>query len=232
MHNEGEPAGGPAEAAVESNAQASFPGDTGELAPETRRVLVQLLLGPSVDGRRHPRLWPVLQRDEAILRKRLHELFLTLEVDHDQKVAFIRQVVADSVEIPILLRRAQLTFLESALLLFVRHRLTQADAQGERAVVAYEEMVHHLQVFKRADNPDHARFERLSDNAVEKAKKLGILNRIRGTEQRYEVSPTLKLLFSAEDIQALTRIYERLCANETEVPVDDAPLLEDEEGEV
>lgn len=35
-------------------------------------------------------------------------------------------------------------------------------------------------------------------NAVDKAKKLSLLQFIRGSGERYEVSPTLKLLFSAD----------------------------------
>ena len=52
--------------------------DHGTLPLETRRVLVQLLTGPSLDGRRHPKLWPVLLRDEQALRIQLSELFLDL----------------------------------------------------------------------------------------------------------------------------------------------------------
>ena len=37
-------------------AQPLYPGDTGELPLEARRLLVQLLSGPSLDGRRHGRL--------------------------------------------------------------------------------------------------------------------------------------------------------------------------------
>lgn len=184
-----------------------FPGDLGCIPHETRRVLVQLLLGPAVDGRRQGNLWAVLLRDEAVLRERLHELFLELVVDHDQKVAFTRQVIADDIEIPILLRRANLTFLESVLILSLRQRLTQADTQGDRAVVSWREMVEHLSVYERTGNVDHARFDKQCQGAIEKAKKLNFLQKIRGADDRFEVSPTLKLLFPAEEIQALTRTY-------------------------
>lgn len=188
----------------------SFTGDTGELKMDTRRVLVQLLLGPSVDARRQSKLWPVLVQDEKALRSRLHELFLDLVIDHEQKVAFTRQVVSDQLDVPILLRKAPLTFIESALLLFLRQKLTQADAQGERAVVSVQEMQEHLSVFEKADNSDRARFERQTVNAVEKAKTLSLLRKLGRNEERYEVAPTLKLLFSAEEIQGLMRTYESL----------------------
>jgi hypothetical protein len=189
---------------------ATFLGDTGSLPIDTRRVLVQLLLGPSIDAHRQSKLWPVLLRDEAVIRSRMHELFLEVVIDHEQQVAFTRQVTSEELEVPILLRKASLTFLETALLLFLRQRLTQADAQCERAVVSLSDMQEHLGVFERDNNPDHAKFDRQVVNAVDKAKKLSLLQRIRSSDERYEVAPTLKLLFSAEEIQQLTQTYGQL----------------------
>src|SRR5580692_10327828 len=96
-----------------------YPGDTGELPWETRRALVQLLAGPSLEARRHAKLWPILVRDEVIIRRRLAELFLELVMDVDLKVAFTRQADVGDVDSPILLRRSQLTFLDSILLLYL-----------------------------------------------------------------------------------------------------------------
>lgn len=194
-----------------------FPGDLGRIPHETRRVLVQLLLGPAVDGRRQGNLWAVLLRDEAVVRERLHELFLELVIDYQQKVAFTRQVATSDIEIPVLLRRANLTFLESVLLLFLRQRLTQAETQLERAVVSWQDMVEHLSVYERSGNVDHARFDKQRHGAIEKVKKLNLIQKIRGAEDRFEVSPTLKLLFPAEEIQALTRTYQDL-THETHPP--------------
>lgn len=191
----------------------AFVGDKGQLTLEARRVLVALLLGPSVDARRQTKLWPVLLRNESVLRSRLHELFMDLVVDHDQQVAFTRQVVTEEVNTPILLRKMALTFLESALLLFLRQRLTVADAQGERGVVSLQEMQEHLSVFERDDNADEARFRRQALLAVEKLRKLSLIRLLLGGgDKRFEVAPTLKLLFPAEEIQALTRTYAGLAA--------------------
>lgn len=197
----------PVDAAAEGGAADTFAGDTGALPLDTRRVLVQLLLGPALDATRQRRLWPVLLRDEVVIRSRLHELFLELVVDAEQQVAFTRQVVAESIDAPVLLRKSNLTFLETALVLYLRQRLTQADAQGERSVVAIDDMQAHLAVFERVANPDHARFGRQMSAAIEKAKKLGLLRLLAGGAQRFEVSPTLKLVFPAEAIQALSRTY-------------------------
>lgn len=224
--------GAASNAATEADTElANFVGDTGALPVDTRRVLVQLLLGPSVDARRQSKLWPVLLRDETVIRSRLHELFLEVVIDHEQRVAFTRQVASEALDVPILLRKSSLTFLETALLLFLRQRLTQAEAQAERAVVSLLDMQEHLAVFERDDNPDHARFERQMVNAVDKAKKLSLLQRIRSSDERYEVAPTLKLLFSAEEIQALTRTYARSAASPDGDEVDFEGAVESEAPE-
>ena len=210
-----------------------FIGDQGTLPVETRRVLVQLLLGPALDARRQTKLWPILLRDESTVRSRLHELFLELVIDRDLEVAFTRQVVSDELDVPILLRRTQLTFLDSLLLLFLRQRLTQSDAQAERAVLAHQEMVDHLTIFQRQGNVDHARFGKQIANAIEKAKRLSLLQKIRDSDDRYEVSPTLKLLFPAEEIQALARIYAELASSSPNANLDEveSPSETDDEAE-
>lgn len=209
---------------IPPNDAGLFSGDTGALPMDTRRVLVHLLLGPALDAERQTKLWPVLLRDERVLRSRLHELFLELVVDREQRVAFTRQVVDEAADVPVLLRKAALTFVQSALVLFLRQQLTQADARGERAVVSHEEMREHLRVFEQDKNVDRAKFERQANNAVEKAAQLNLIRRLRGEDARYEVSPALKLLFPAEEIHALTETYLRLSQRGA------SDALADEEG--
>jgi hypothetical protein len=191
-------------------AQALYLGDCGQLPLETRRVLVQLLAGPSLDARRHARLWPVLKRDETVVRSRLADLFLELVIDPGQQVAFTRQADVGELEAPVLLRRLPLTFLDSVVLLFLRQRLTQADVRGERAVFEAPEIIEQVAPYERATSTDHAGFNKRIQASIEKMKKNSILQKIRGSEERYEISPTLKLLFSPEDITELTQQYRAL----------------------
>jgi hypothetical protein len=206
-----------------------YPGDAGELPLETRRALVHLLAGPSLEARRHPKLWPVLVRDEIVIRRHLAELFLDLVMDADQKVAFTRQADVGEIDSPMLLRRSPLTFLDSILLLYLRQCLTQADTKGERAVVSVDEIQEHLSVYQAAASTDRAGFAKRVHASIEKMKKSNMLQKIRASEDRFEVSPTLKLLFSAEEIQALTKLFDRMAAGEAiAVPSSEAP---DEETE-
>lgn len=205
-----------------------FLNDTGALPLDTRRALVQLLSGPSLEARRHPRLWPVLLRDEVVVRSRLADLFLELIIDRDMQVAFTSQVDAGELEVPILLRRAQLTFIDSVLLLFLRQRLTQAQSHGDRAVIAREEIIENLLPYERAASTDRAGFTKRVNASVEKLKKHNILQKIRASDERFEIAPTLKLLFQAEQIVALTALYERMAAGEAPPPAPQAPDDEDE----
>lgn len=187
-----------------------YPTDTGRLPLEARRVLVQLLSGPSLDGRRHRRLWPVLLRHREVVASRLHDLFLELVIDPDAQVAFVRQADTGELDTPILLRRAPLTFLESVLLLYLHGQLADAELRGERAVVSHDEMLEQMRLYERELNTDQAGFERRAKAAIEKAKKNNLIAAIRNSEGRFEISPTLRLLFSAEQVAELSRIYARL----------------------
>lgn len=197
-----------------------YPGDTGELPADTRRAFVQLLAGPSIDGRRHAKLWPALLRDEAIVRARLSELFLELIVDRDLQVAFTRQADTAELDAPSLLRRSPLTFLDSALLLFLRQRLASADARGERAVISSGEISSHLDLYEHAVNTDKAGFHRRAAASTKKMTQQKILIKLRGAEDRFEISPVLRLLFSPETISRLTAVYERIAAGERVVVAD------------
>lgn len=191
-----------------------FPGDCGELRGETRRALVALLSGPSVDGERQPKLWFILKRDEDVLRSRLNDLFLELTVDDNARVAFIRQVSQHGdVEMPVLLRRQPLTFLQSAGLLILRAALARAAAAGQRAVIGADEFKSDLGAYDDPKKSDKARFSKQSNAVLEAMKGMSLLRPISGSEDRYEVSPTLSLLVSAEQLEAFAKTYDGFLRN-------------------
>jgi len=205
--------------------KALYIGDNGELPLETRRVLVQLLSGPSLDGRRHSQLWPILVRDEHLIRRSLSDLFLDLIIDVDQQVAFTRQADVGELHAPILLRRSPLTFIDSVILLYLRQCLTQADIHGERALIDAADILEQITLYERTVSTDHAGFNKKIHASIEKMKKNSVLQKIRGQDDRYEISPTLKLIFSAEDIVALTRQYKSLVEGTT------SQVAADQDGE-
>ena len=209
------------------NSLVTFDGDTGDLAMPARYVLAKLLIGPSVDALRDLALWDALVANEVVIRARLHELFLELVLDVETGVAFTRQVRAEGVEFPVLLKRQPLTFADTVLVLHLRERLTRADVVGERAVVDREAMIEHLSLFKRSTTTDHAAFAKQTDGSIDKLKKLGLLQSIRGSDGRYEISPTLKMLFSADEIVAVTERYRAYLAPVDAVTTPSATVTSD-----
>jgi len=185
-----------------------YPGDTGELPELARRVLVQLLIGPSLESGRHPRLWPGLIQHRSTIRSRLADLFLDLVMDPERGVAFTRQADTGELETPILLRRSPLTFLDSVLLLYLRGLLAEAGARGERAVVSGADMADQLKLYERSQSTDRAGFEKRIRAAIEKAKRNNIIGPIRGSDDRYLLSASLKLMFGAEEVTALAQLYK------------------------
>ena len=202
----------PVEAASEGAERANqlYPGDVGALPLDARRALCQLLSGPSIDAGRHGQLWPALLRHEPVLRARLADLFLELVIDAEAGVAFTRQADTGELGTPVLLRSAPLTFIDSVLLLHLRQQLAEADAHGNRAVVEEGALVDVLSVYEKNLSTDRAGFARRVSAAIVKMKEHHVLERLRGSEDRYEISPALKLLFSAEEVQALAQVYREL----------------------
>jgi len=207
-----------------------FIGDVGELDLDTRRALVQILIGPSIDEKRHSKLWSVLLKDEEIIRKRLSDLFLELIIDHNLRVAFTRQADTGELEVPVLLRHSKLTFIDSVLLLYLRRQLTQAESRGEqRAVVSREDITEHLQTYEPSDNTDRSGFIKRINASIQKIKDRSILQKIRSSEDRFEVSPALKLLFSAEEISALTKTYQQMASQK--IPANQEDNINEENGD-
>lgn len=194
-------------------AEPLFTDDAGALPLDARRVLIHLLAGPFLDGKRHAKLWRLLLVHETMMRSRLGELFLELVVDHDQQVAFTRQVAMEEIDAPSLLRKTSLTFIDSVLMLYLRQLLSESDTHGERAAVSEEDIHVQLGLYEKTANTDHAGFRKRISAAVENAKKRYILRLIDGSKGRYEISPVLKLLFGAEEVIALKNQYQQLLAH-------------------
>jgi hypothetical protein len=199
-----------------------FLGDSGELPFDARRAACQLLAGPSVDAQRQPAQWAALLRHEAGIRSLLCDLFLELVLDRDGGFAFVRQADTAELDSPTLLRTAPLTFVESVLLLFLRQQLADADTRGERAVVEELQMVEAMSIYQKNVSTDQAGFAKRVAAAIGKMRENQLLSRLRGSEDRYEISPALKHLFSAEDVAALGETYRQL--REGGTPVDDLLL--------
>jgi hypothetical protein len=193
-----------------------FPGDTGTLEESTRRVLLQLLRGPYIHRERHPKLWPVVIRDEEILRSRLADLFLSLVVDTERGVAFIRNAVpAEADDIPKVTRSTPLSLIDTGLVLLLRDALLRAETQDTRAFIDRAEIDDALSVYRPATSTDEAMFERRVSSAVERFKANSVLLSTAEPD-RFEISPVLALIFDADQVATVREAIDRLLDEQQE----------------
>ena len=192
-----------------ANPGALWDGDPGSLPRGTRRTLVRLLQGPYLTTELHPELWNALLADEAAIRRRLGDLFLELVVDREAGLAFIRNAQDPTGESPSVMRTMPLTLVDTVLLLHLRTLLLRTTTPGERVFVDRGEIDDHLTVYRPHVSTDHSGFMRRVSSSIDKLKRASLL-RETDVPERYEISPVLALVFSADEVAAVSAEYRRL----------------------
>ena len=183
--------------------------DCGQLPEATRRALVQLLRGPYISEERHSKVWATLLRSQDDIKKRLGDLFLELVIDVDARVAFVRNMEAKESELPKVVRSQRLTLLDTALVIFLREQLLNAEATGRRSFVGYTDIIDHLSVYRNMERIDEAAFIRRLRSSIEKMKNHSVLLST-AEDDRFEISPILRLVFDADQVIAVTKEIERM----------------------
>lgn len=188
--------------------------DHGSLPEATRRVLVQLLRGPYVSRERHSKAWAALLRAEDIIRERLGDLFLELVMDVDAGIAFVRNMESDEVELPRVVRSQRLTLIDTALVLFLREQLLHAEATGRRVFVGRADIIDQMSVYRSNAQIDEAGFNKKVRASIEKMKDQSILL-ATVEEDRFEISPILRLIFDANQVLAVTEEIRGLVSEDS-----------------
>lgn len=201
------PDGVPASSDADAASAALWPGDAGVLREPSRRALLELVKGPYLSGTKSPALWSALLADEPSIRSRLHELFLELVVDRIGEFAFVRNVDAGELATPTTVRTESLTFLDTAMLLVLRQMLLTAEGEG-RVIVGQDEVFEQLHVYRTADRDEHDFTKRLNASWGKMQNKLRIIH--NAGDDRVEISPVLRLIVDAEQVNAIAAEYRRI----------------------
>ena len=197
----------------------------GALVDESRRVLVHLLQGPFLDGRRDSARYAQLLRDRSAIEARLADQFLELIVDDDAQVAFVRQSEEDP-DAPKLLRRLTgLNRLDSVLLLVLRQMLLTQSSRGQRTVVSEPEIQQALAAYRRTTSTDEAGFAKEVRSSIAKIQRAGLLDE-QGDD--FEVSPVLRLMIGPDTAREFIALYREAGVDGLEDP-SDAEGEDDEE---
>ena len=189
----------------ERSSVALFSGDEGALTFDQRRCLVKLLKDRYLSKDTHPELWEVLVRNEEVLRARLNDLFLTLQMDKEGEVAYKRQAVPDDAErrFPTLLHDTVYNREETILLVYLRERAHRERASGaESVLVDRDELVERIAEFRHPDATDLAGETRRASSAIDSLKTMGVLHATRDND-RLAVSRVLDALMPLPRLKEL-----------------------------
>ena len=182
-----------------SDADDLFKGDHGDMPLSTRKLLAHLKRGPFLASEEH-------------IRRHLNNEMLQLVIDYDQELAMVRQVVTEHADVPVLLRKQKLAFIDSVMLLQLRERVLAASVEGEPAVVTGEDLFEYMRPFQK-DVADDVKFRKRCNAAVDRLVGASVLLPLRGSEDRFEVSPILRMIFGAEEVEAVSRAYAAMAAD-------------------
>jgi hypothetical protein len=174
-------------------------------------VLVSLMKGVTYRDDDAER-WQWLLGLQARVRDHVALLGLDLVLDEAEGHAHLRQRPAaeGEPELPRLVPRRQLSYRVSLLLVLLRKKLAECDAQGAdtRLVLSREQIIELVRVFVAETGNEARLFDRI-DAHVNKVVELGFLRRLRGHEDQFEVPRILKAFV---DAQWLGDFEQRLAA--------------------
>lgn len=198
---------------------ALFPGDTGVLSMKVRQALVKLLKGPYIDGGRDEKLWTVLLDNQMILRSRLSELFLTLQLDHERKIAVLRPVDPEAIgggaRSSILRQQRALSRVETIVLLRLRLLLDRHVTAQTDPTITREEITDLVAHYQPAGQQDALRDADVVTRAITKLLARQLLLPT-GLEDVYTISNALPLALPFENIGDIPAHIEALVAASTD----------------
>lgn len=203
----------PAEAPLagpDDDSFALFEGDEGRLDAAQRRALVALLKHRYVSPALQPAEWRTVLESESLLRSRLNELFLELEVDRSAEVAFKRQAGSESGRrpFPTLLHDTSYSREETILLVYLRTRLRTELANGARAaIVEHDELLGFVASFRPEHATDRARDDGRVERAIDKLLTARVLLRTKDA-RRHRIASVVETLLPLERLQELLEWLE------------------------
>lgn len=204
-----------------------------EMPHEARRVLVYLMRQGAIIAAQKPKVYESLCRYQAEVRRHLAEVYLRLVLDEKAGIAFVgryeqedvaesepdEQVGTENEDVFVsLISRRTLSLYDTLLLLVLRRHYQERESAGEQKVtVDVEKLESYLTPFLPLTN--HAKADRKKLNAaIQRLISKKLLSAIRGSDDRYEITPIIRYVVDAAFLESMLEDYLRL-AREVEIPV-------------
>jgi hypothetical protein len=183
-----------------------FAGDESGLDYETRRALIFLLQKRLVTGRSNPREYKALVEGAHLIRKRLNDLLLVLELDTQREVAFKRQALTPGglPYSPTLLKQTTWPREDTILLTHLR-TLARSAANAGRDVqhVDRQELLDHVVTLRPPTATNQAGDNAKADKAIERLRAAGVL---LGAEGAREYDLDVRAIEALVDLPTLKKL--------------------------
>tara|TARA_R110001592_G_scaffold199185_1_gene447609 strand:- start:14760 stop:15602 length:843 start_codon:yes stop_codon:yes gene_type:complete len=208
------------------------------MSHDARRVLVHLMRQGSVMAAQKSKLFELLCRHKMAIRQHLSEVYLQLVLDQKSGVAFIArsnsayknesdngnaeagsdiegQEDLELEESITLISKRTLSLYDTLILLVLRKHYQDRESAGEQKItIDVERLESYLTPFLPIT--DHASKERKKLLArVKEMVKRKVLSTIRGTEERYEITPIIRYVVSASFLESMLAEYTALASDQS-----------------
>ncbi|PRY70627.1 uncharacterized protein DUF4194 [Glaciihabitans tibetensis] len=189
---------------AEAESLSLFEGDEGGLTLAQRKTLVLLMKHRYISAAQQPAEWRTLLESTRVLKARLNDVFLDLQVDLHYEVAFKRQAVAEGGDrFPTLLYDAAYTREETVLLVLLRQRFRSERANGHEIVlVDRDNLLDNVGHFRPEHATDRSGDLRRAGGAIESLVKARVLLKTSDPD-RFRISPVIEVLLPVERLAEL-----------------------------
>lgn len=174
---------------------------------ELSLVVIQLMKGP-VYRDDHERLWEPLMRLRSRVSDYVGVLGLRLEVDESDGYAYLRSLSDGEGETPFprLVARHTLPFHVSLLLALLRKRLADFDASSAEArlVLSRDQLTEMLRLYM-PESSDEVKTTRAIETHIRRVEELGFLQRLRGSDDQFEVRRILRAFVDGQWLSEFDR---------------------------
>ncbi len=188
-------------------------GDLGTLPFDARCALIRLIKGPYLMESDDQQAWRALIAYKPVIASRLADLFLDLTIDLELNVAFARNADTGELVVPKTARSHQMSLLDSIMALTLRRELL-LNGSG-RVFIGQSELFESLTQYRNLDTHDPASFTSRLKTSWNRLVEGRLLIK-SDSEDRFEISPVLKLIVGTKEAEALLESYTQLLSNHEE----------------
>lgn len=194
-----------------SNTSVSLNGGT--MSHEARRALVSLLRQGVILANQKSNLFETICRYQDDVRNHLADVYLKLILDQRAGVAFVAGLDEsdDNEEESVsLITRRTLSIYDTLLLLALRKHYQERETTGEqRIIIDIERIESNMSPFLPLTNSTRSDRKKL-DASLQKMVERHIVSSVRGSEDRYEITPIIRYVVNAEFLESMLADYKRL----------------------